>query len=830
MRTVVRQELRHGVRRVVAPSLAIMISVAFVTLSFGATAVLKGFVSRAVAVKATRSDLVVTPGEGSAGGLTAATGRTVAAVPGVAHAETDFTRYQSVTWADGEDLSEVASVPADPRLRWTALREGRYPTAPDEAAVDGQTARVLGLHPGARVDLPGSPGGGSGGRQRALTVVGVADLGAAALVVDGRALLMTAAGITGLDREATPDEIDVLIAPGADPVTVRDAVARALGGSAVVRTGQEQADWAAAQLTRHVDVLGGVVLGFAAIALVVATLVISNTFSAIHAQRVRALALLRCVGATRRQVFRSVLAEAAAVGAGGSVLGVAAGVALTAAGVAVLAAFVPAAEGLGLGLAWWMLAVPFGLGVLVALVAAVAPARRATRVAPLAALRPHDAAATRRTSRLRLAAGTIAVGSGTAVLVYSATAHQHLSGLLVGIGGGILTLVGVLGLGPVVVPVAARVVGLPFRGRAAGRIAVGNAVRNPARAAATSVALLVGVSLVTTVSVGAASTTAVAEAEIERHDPVDLVVSASEGHALPAAVAAAVAATPGTRAAATLLGTTVSAPDGHPLGVVSAPDAAFASVWRGADVGPRRSGTALVPGDVAGRLDLRAGATLTLRTGAAGVPLQVRIVPHLPAVVLTGGDLARLGGETTVRQVWLRAVRDVDVPRYRTDVRAAVRGTAGVHVEGSIAERAELTNAVQIMLEVVIGLLAAALVIAVVGIANTLTLSVLERSRELAVQRALGMTRGQLCSSLLVEALVLAGVGTLLGVLLGIGYGWAGAGTLLGGIVPGGVPLVVPWGTVGLTVALAAVTGALAGVLPARRVARRSPTAALAAD
>jgi putative ABC transport system permease protein len=180
--------------------------------------------------------------------------------------------------------------------------------------------------------------------------------------------------------------------------------------------------------------------------------------------------------------------------------------------------------------------------------------------------------------------------------------------------------------------------------------------------------------------------------------------------------------------------------------------------------------------------------------------------------------------------VLVRAQDDVDPSGYRTAVREQVRAVAGARTGGSITQRAIIADAVTLVLRVVLALLAAAVVIAIVGIANTLALSVLERGRELAVQRALGMTRRQLRSSLTAEALLLAVVGAVLGIVLGIAYGWAGARSLFGAALDGGVPLVVPWDRVVAMALLAALAGALASVLPGRRAARSSPVAALASE
>jgi putative ABC transport system permease protein len=414
--------------------------------------------------------------------------------------------------------------------------------------------------------------------------------------------------------------------------------------------------------------------------------------------------------------------------------------------------------------------------------------------------------------------------------------------VLVGIAGGAVTLVGVLLTGPVLVPALMRLAGLPLRGWIPGRLAVSNAVRNPGRAASTSVALFVGVSLVTMMTVGAASATGAADRSIGKQYPLDVTVTAPEGAALPASVVDRIGRLPQTQSALALPGTPVTLGEAGPVDVLGADPAAFARVWRGADQG-LRDGVALVPRDVAGQLDLKDGDTLRLPVGtgtgtgtgtgagsASGPAVALRVrTSAVPAVVVTPNDLHRVATSTPVRALFARATSDADPSAYRTAVREEVRGVTGARTGGFITQRAEIADAVTIVLRVVLALLGAALVIAIVGIANTLALSVLERSRELAVQRALGMTRRQLRAGLTAEALLLALVGAVLGIVLGIGYGWAGARSLFGGTVSD-VPLVVPWGQVGAMALVAALAGALASVLPGRRAARSSPVAALGAE
>jgi putative ABC transport system permease protein len=194
---------------------------------------------------------------------------------------------------------------------------------------------------------------------------------------------------------------------------------------------------------------------------------------------------------------------------------------------------------------------------------------------------------------------------------------------------------------------------------------------------------------------------------------------------------------------------------------------------------------------------------------------------------VTDQDLLALAPAAHVRSAWLRLADDADVTTVLTDVRSPVAGLPDASVDGSAPERAQLTQVLDILLWVVTGLLGISVLIAVVGIGNTLSLSVLERTRESGLLRALGLTRGQLKAMLAAEAVLLATVGAVLGSLLGIGYGWAAARCLFGSRA---VVLTIPWDRLGLVAAGALAAGLLASVLPARRAAKVPPAAALAND
>ena len=543
-----------------------------------------------------------------------------------------------------------------------------------------------------------------------------------------------------------------------------------------------------------------VVLGFAAVAMLVAALVIANTFQVLVAQRTRTLALLRCVGASKRQLRRSVLLEAAILGFGSALVGLVRGAVL--AQVALIVAQPrrprrPAAVEHQLTPA--VVLVPLLVGTLVTVLASLVPAREATRVAPIAALRPADAPAVgARAGRIRLAVSLLLVVGGAGVLLLAALAapaRRRQPSLLLGVGilAGAASFVGVL-LGAVFwVP---RIVALLGRALAStgtsARLAAANTVRNPRRTAATSTALLIGVTLVVMMSTGAASARTSMDRELDERYPVDLVVDGPargrlvrDGRGRRPAGASRRARRPRTVAAAHRRG-----PDGQ-LGDrrrgrrrrrrARRPCSATLARRRPAD------GILLLPASAKDR-DLPTGDAVSARpttTTATPAPAGRRCDSRAVSTGL-GGDRRSSPARRSTRSPRRPRVDHVGVARPRADpadvmqdVRDALPDGA-LEVSSAAQQRVSNERLVDSLLGIVVGLLAVAVVIALIGVANTLSLSVLERRRESATLRAIGLSRRQLRWMLAVEGMLIAGVGALLGAGLGLLYGWAGSVVVFG--------------------------------------------------
>lgn len=840
---LVLRQARHQPRRLVACGLAIVIGVAFVVAVLGMTSTVKATMTRAAAGQVAGADAVVTTSQWQLSDEQVAA---ASRARGAAAVQPMTTGTATARWRDGADLVTIGTAPDVERLRSMTLTAGRWPVARGEAVVDARTADRAQLAPGGSVVVdPASADDDSASGQVTspvtVRIVGIAELGLAS-GLPGRVLLAPDADVRAWTG-ARPNALSLVAAPGTTPQQLADAVAEVMPPPAGIRTGQHEAEVRAQELTGDIDVLGAMLLAFAAIALVVAAIVIANTFAILLAQRGRELAMLRCVGATRRQVSLAVLGESGVVGVVSSLLGLGLGAGVTAGATAWSGHRWPALEPQlslpGAGMAGAVL-----LGVVTTLVAAVVPARRAGRIAPLAALRPLTADSARRIGAVRAVAGLLLVGLGAAGLVPAAA--TGLAGLPLGLLAGATSLLGVLLAGPVIVPALVRVAGPAFSRRPTGALAVANTLRNPGRAASTVTALLLGICLITLMMVGSASVRRSADDELDRQLPVDAAVSVAPSAAtgLPAGIVDQVLGLPGVQAAAplrtvqVLAGTTGT--DGGGTVAYAGDPAALAAVLR-TGVAPR-PGSLVASTGLIEALAWRDGATVAVRMAAAtpgarpSAPVALRVVvdDRSPGLLLAAEDVQRWAPGAVTTSVWVRSAPGTDagdfmhrLGRITREVEGAGTDVAGV--SGTLEQRAMLDQVLSVMLWVVTGLLGVALLIAVVGVANTLSLSVLERTRESGVQRALGMTRGQLRLGLALEAVLLALVAGVLGVGLGIAYGWAGTHTLLAAELER-ITVVVPWAGLGLVVAGAVAAAVVASVLPARRAARVAPTVALAAQ
>ncbi len=857
-------QMRRSVGRLAAAGIAIVISTAFVAATLQAGTVITRTTYDQVAAQYADSDLVVFDRRGT---MTPADVDAVRAVDGVAAADGFQGAYAELNHGGRTVYQSLVATPSDPRLSPLVLADGAWADGPDRMVLPVDVAELFGVSVGDTIASSRCLRGGHramdengagcyGGREVAekLTVSGLVDdplgtyaAGGGVAVVAPEALERRLADEAGAAGPRGMRTLVVALDQPGDEAAVeaaKAALAAAVPSATGVTTPEEYAEDVVSAISDGQNIVYLVfALALAAVSLVVAGLVIANTFQVLVAQRSHALALLRCVGASTGQVYRSVLLEAAILGAVASAAGIVVGSLLVQAGLLVAPNFdlgVPLPRTITPSAPAFL--VPLGVGLLVTLAAALAPARAASRVAPLAALRPDDAPGLGGTGRARAVfaglatAGGLAVMAGGVVLGMSGTIDV---GLFAAVLGGSVSLVGVIVGSVFWLPQVAAAFGrLAGVGGPAARLASANALRNPRRTAATSTALLIGVTLVSMMTTGAASARVAMDDELDARFPVDLQITSTTydrngtAAAVPAGVIDALDGVDGLRAVIEVTNVSAErADEGRPVQVAAVDPADLRSVANTpADAERLRPGTIVVPEQAARLYGLEGLDTLEL-TGPGGEAILdvVHSDSQADRAYLTPQDLAAFAPGLAAGEVWAA----VDDGQDAADVVSAVQGavsTTGetVGVAGIVVERSAYQQIVDAILGIVVGLLAVAVLIALIGVANTLSLSVMDRTRENAVLRAIGLSKGQLRATLAVEGMVIAGVGAVLGVMLGLLYGWAGAATALS--VLGRVPLVVPWADVATVLVVALVAGLVASVVPARAAVRTRPVAALAAE
>jgi putative ABC transport system permease protein len=820
MRTVLLASLRTHTRRYVAAAVAVAVSVAFVVvigvLTSGARA---GFMENSGAPYRGADHVVDAPEDGPERGPSCCPGTldtsdAIALVDrlgdnasGLGRVDLPAHREGGAPLGSGErrGATTVGPIAAAEELRWQRLVSGRFPERTGEAVMHVWDAQAQEVAVGDRIRVGEGPG--------------ATDLEVVGLVVSPTTWTQASMYVTWPQYLQWRDQPTFHVGS----IAVRGDVGALPEGMAVTSADEYVRDGLAG-LNNDTDMVAVMLVLFAGVALVVSALVVANTFSILLAGRLRDFALLRCVGATRRQVLGSVRREAAAVGLLASLTGALLGAGLgygllplvnTLALTTPLAAPAPPVP--------WLLG-GSAVGLLVTVVASWLPTRRVVRVSPLAALRPRAAAGGRTAAgRARPALAALLLVTGAALL---AAAMIRDSTLLM-VAGGASVFTGVLLLGPLLVPRLVRATGALLGPR--GRLATENAVRNPHRTAATTAALLIGVTLTTAVLTGMATWRAGLDEVTVRHNPIDASLTSLD-EPVGADLLDRVRRTPGVEQAIAVDGAVarVSGFDA-PLPVLTAPAAGQVARDGG------RFAQGVEPGTI--RIDLDAfvdpgvelGDQVTVRVGDREARLRVVALPGWGQAGLVAPEtLARLTDAPEPHVVWVRAAAGAD-PLALVDDLDGLADAAGVEFEDRLQAQAAANRERDILSGAVLGLLGISVALALVGIANTLGLSVLERAREHALLRALGLTRRQLRRMLAAEALLLSVVATGLGTVLGVGFAWVGYETFVERALTHAT-LHVPWAQLGGVVVIAALAGLLASVLPARRAAGVTPVAGLSLD
>jgi putative ABC transport system permease protein len=702
------------------------------------------------------------------------------------------------------------------------LTSGAFPDEPAEIALDVDTARKAEYGVGDRVTLvtPGSP------PTLRAKLVGLVEFGSGGL--NGATLTLFDARFMQdrfFDGKDVYSAISLNAADGVTQTQLRDAAARVLPPGVVARTGDALVRSNKAELDEVLGFLNTFLLVFAAVSLVVGTFLIINTFSILVAQRSRELALLRALGASRRQVNVSVLVEAIFVGLLGSTLGLGIGYLLARGLQALFGAF-----GFDLSRAEFPInlrtvVASYAVGLVVTVIAAYLPARRASAIPPVAALR-DDVAMPESSLRRRLLVGVTLILVGIGGMVAGFMRNGNLGLLLIGTGM-LAILVGVSLLSPWLGRPLTRAFEIGYRRLfgTVGVLAAQNSLRNPRRTAATASALMIGLTLVALMSILGRSATASTDAAVARTLTSQFVVSNVVGTPFSTDVARQIRDVDGVRNVAQFRtafaeigkrGAFVGAVNPSDLGL------ALAVPMRQGSLLELRPGTIAVGQRAAERGDYAVGDTLPLSLQGGVVKLEVIGIFEssgaLPANYLVTPDTFVKGGLKPLDSL-LFVTKDpgADSSAVRRQVDRIIEPLPTVTVKDPGEFAQEQKAQINLFLYFIYALLGLAVIIAVLGIINTLALSVIERTREVGLLRAVGLSRRQLRRMVRLESVIVAVLGAVLGVAMGIVFGVA----LQRAIADEGVDvLAIPWLQLAVFVALAAVAGVLAAVLPARRAAQ----------
>ncbi|GAA3580454.1 ABC transporter permease [Nonomuraea rosea] len=823
--------LRAHRLRLLLTSLAIMLGVGFIAGTFILNDTIQAGFSQRVTADAGKVDVVVLLKEQDTA-LTEQILDRVRALDGVTEAQGLIRGTAPLLGKNGKTAGNAPttalSVVRGPLDR-TAIVSGTGPGTDDQAAVlDKNTAKAQGFQVGDTITVLDS-------RQAAhrFKLVGLLDPGVDQELAYTGALGFTSATTRRMTGVQGYSEIDVAgTAPG-----LEQAVAAAVGDGYAVKTGAELADDLAKAAGVEMQAFTVGLLMFGIVAMMVAALVIYNTFNILVAQRTREMALLRCIGATRGQVFGSIVLESVVVGAIAAVLGLAIGYGLAALTLVALAAFdAPLPTDAAVTLTPGTIAIGLAVGLLVTLGAALLPARSATRVPPIAALRSQVEERTFRAGLLRGVFTALFLLAGLGTTAAGALMFQpgDTVALFTVMAGGALTFLGVLVLGPVLVkPLTAvagwiprKIFGVP------GRLAVNNAARNPKRAATTAVALTIGVTLMTLISVVTDSTRLTVTSKLDDQFPIDYLLAGQlRDSIIPRSVADELRTRPELDSVAQIREARAAvagagASSRFDVGTYSGPIEPYLAAGSMNGFG---AGQVALDERTATQLGVRIGDSVSLTTKRAG-KVALRVVAlldgdqsQLPPVTVAQAPFDAYFGAVPDSRVMIGIKDGVPPERARAVVDAATAAHPVVQVSSSTEIRGQFDETLDMVLMIITGLLGLAILISLLGIANTLSLSVHERTRESALLRALGLTRAQLRAMLSIEALVLGLIGALVGVVLGGVFGWAAMMALLNG------PLfAVPVLQIALFVVLSGLAGVLAAVLPARRAARASIVESLA--
>ncbi|MGW2180137.1 ABC transporter permease [Streptomyces sp. NPDC001732] len=830
-RTALRNVLAHKARLLMTV-LAVMLGVAFVSGTLVFTDTLgnalrnqsaKSYDDVAVAVT-TYAD----QRDEKTPGITAATLEKIQRLDGVDAATGRVSGFAGVADPDGKLIGNGWSNTGgnyfpgkdgkDPAYTFV---DGTGPASADRIALDKETARKGEYHVGDRVRVA------TNGPVKEYVLSGVFTTEDGAVNAGGSLVLFDTEVAQklylrpGVFREAT-----VSAAPGASADELLTAVKPLLPKDAEAKTGQELADQQAEDIESGLSTINTMLLAFAGIALFVGIFLIANTFTMLVAQRTKELALMRAVGASRRQVKRSVLIEAAVVGAIASVIGFALGLGLAVALRSAMGMFggkIPAGP---LVVSPTAVVAAFAVGVLITLLAAWLPARRAAKIPPVAAMSSVHATATVKSLVLRNSIGAVLTLLGSAAIVAGAVKSGSAGRTFIA-AGAFLALIGVIVLIPLlsrpvialVRPLLKRLFGV------SGKLAAQNAVRNPRRTGATASALAIGLTLVTGISVLGVTLGQAVDRVTTDNIKADYMVTMASGSPLDKTALTALEKAKGVSAVSPQQATALQVKDEyHSVSAVTPGDVqqVFAVKTVSGSLDALGRGEIAVSEKTAKSNGWKTGDTLPVKfedekKGELKVGAVFEENEFLSPVLLPKDIADRHGSLTNIREVWLK----MDGGATDANEQALVNAL-GDNPAMSIMDRQDIRDmfggSVNLAMNIMYGLLAMALIIAVLGVVNTLAMSVFERQQEIGMLRAIGLDRRRVKRMIRLEAVVISLFGAVVGVALGMFLGWA-----IGQTISSDIPeyaLVIPWDRIAVFLALAGVVGVLASLWPARSAAK----------
>jgi putative ABC transport system permease protein len=706
--------------------------------------------------------------------------------------------------------------------------EGHQPRGPTEASISLTAAESSNLKLGEEIKLIGQ------GSARSFELVGFTRLGGASFGGASIAQVTLPVAQRLTHKVGRFDQISVAADKGVAATMLKKRIAAEMPPGVRVETAKENADRGSEEIRESLSFLQIFLLVFAFIAILVGSFLIFNTFSITVAQRVTEFGMLRTLGASRGQILSSVFVEALAIGIIGAVVGIGGGFLIALLLNGLLEAFEIDLPTTGLVMQSRTVIVALLIGIVVTVLSSLVPAVRSTRVPPIAALHAVAPAPSRRRRAISVAVSVLLGVAGLAMVLiglFGSAASGTAAGL---IGGGAVVIVFAVSLfSPHLVPPLATIAGWPLERmrRLIGRLSRENAQRNPSRTAVTAAALMIGLTVVTFVTVFAAGLKSSVAQVVDENFAGGLVIQNSDGFSpIPSGAALAARRVPGVSAVASIRSVEAKLVDGGASARISAPSR---DVERTVDVdwkkgGPEtlrglRDGQAVLSDGFASAHDLEVGDRFRLLSQTRHRP-SFEVVGEFDSklgvfgsVLLTQAVLARDFGQTQDTIDFVEVAPDADAAKTQALL------TAGVERAFPVAEvlnQQELKESreeqVDQLVNLVYALLLLAILISLFGIANTLALSIHERTRELGMLRAIGMSRRQVRTMIRYEAVITALIGAILGMVLGLIF----AALIAQPLKDEGFTLSYPIGSLVMLLILSGLAGVLAAIPPARRASR----------